>query len=437
MTDYTQTKRIPAWKRLGLKLAKNDNSKKELDSNEKTSEPSSSQGASSSLFNLKTDSSHSALKKRKYVAFTEDTKVEDGNRSRNELRRFFASQNGGPNELTKQEIAKFSFFDSHHGDQSLPKTDSSLLTKVETAKPNTNTTARKKKSKKSRKSAGNAPSGLNEPPVYLAYIRQFHGDRSNWKFNSNKQNRIIRHAFNMSLIPPEDEMALLAYCKSIKSESSRQRLLTEAGAILNEDEGRAAKARIRALKQDIFEEKIRQRENDDRVDIGTEKFELKRKRAQSIFDWQGSVWKTSSSTASKAPVEVLSDGKAPINSVYSMVVNKETTDAAGNPIRKRRRIMVRRKKARTGLLDDDIESVSSVNSDDAAKLAGLESNEDSGSDGESDNKSDGSGADSSDDSDPSMAESSKKTSTSASSSDVSSNDDGSSQATSESDEDLD
>lgn len=62
----------------------------------------------------------------------------------------------------------------------------------------------------------------------LAYLKQYHSDKSNWKFSKQKQNWIIKNCF---LIPESYEEALVAYIEGLQG-GSRSRVEEEAMKII-------------------------------------------------------------------------------------------------------------------------------------------------------------------------------------------------------------
>ncbi|PRT54598.1 hypothetical protein B9G98_02218 [Wickerhamiella sorbophila] len=64
----------------------------------------------------------------------------------------------------------------------------------------------------------------------LAYLRQYHEDRSNWKFSKQKQNWIIKNVFT---IDKKYESALIEYVASIEG-ASKQRILEDCEKSIEE-----------------------------------------------------------------------------------------------------------------------------------------------------------------------------------------------------------
>src|ERR1700712_5113141 len=97
----TQTARVPAWKRLGLQL-KNQNA---LESKKRTFDDTFSHEKSDVKKELNEASQDirtvvsgaGSPKKRKSVAFSHDTKQDDGNDTEHQLTKFITENTGGEN----------------------------------------------------------------------------------------------------------------------------------------------------------------------------------------------------------------------------------------------------------------------------------------------------------------------------------------------------
>lgn len=89
-------------------------------------------------------------------------------------------------------------------------------------------TAEKKPPKRKK-----VPKSERQPPPeadQLAYLRQFHQDRANWKFSKQKQNWVLKHLYDI----PEDKYgeALIAYIQGLQG-ASRDRVAAEARELIN------------------------------------------------------------------------------------------------------------------------------------------------------------------------------------------------------------
>lgn len=232
-----QAQRVPAWKRLGLKLkgtASGESPAPASSANTATTTPASAhhQSSPSSTNGIKrkeppytsapsraapvqatnkrqrTDEAQSSP--RKSVKFTEDTKIE--------------SATDKPAEEKKKKAPK---------------------------KP------KQKKTKPVAETPTAEPFSL-EPS--LAYLRQWHTDRTSWKFNKNHQTLLIKHVFDQGRIPAADVPLFYSYIRDLKG-FVRTRLREQAAEIKEKDmeEGAAGFADVKEkeekdTKQQLYEE---------------------------------------------------------------------------------------------------------------------------------------------------------------------------------------
>ena len=180
------------------------------------------------------------VNRRKSVAFTPETKTQDGESTQQLFRTWHADW-----------VAEDPLFD--------PSTISPAL-KVITARPVTPSTSpqeparssplpspsiptpkekKPKKSKKKKMKARHSPSSQPtnneaEHPA-LKYLTTYHTSRETWKFSKPHQNHLLRHLFSFSHIPPLHDTALLAYLRGLEGTSARSRIRQQALAIRSED----------------------------------------------------------------------------------------------------------------------------------------------------------------------------------------------------------
>jgi hypothetical protein len=72
------------------------------------------------------------------------------------------------------------------------------------------------------------------PRPFLAYLRQYHEDRANWKFNKNHQNHILKNLFDIDAVPLEYAPSVYEYIKGLQG-GVRTRLRDAALAIKVKD----------------------------------------------------------------------------------------------------------------------------------------------------------------------------------------------------------
>ncbi|RAO64480.1 uncharacterized protein BHQ10_000492 [Talaromyces amestolkiae] len=70
----------------------------------------------------------------------------------------------------------------------------------------------------------------------IAYLWQYHHDRTSWKFQKIREAQLLKHVFSLEHVPSEYNPALLAYLKGLKSEGARTRLRKSAQDVIKFDE---------------------------------------------------------------------------------------------------------------------------------------------------------------------------------------------------------
>ncbi|TDZ27431.1 Uncharacterized protein C8035_v010460 [Colletotrichum spinosum] len=205
--------KIPAWKRLGLKL-KQPASGSEIGSPASASaEPSQPNGGQHHDFNGAVNAASAAAAKKKrsdhfspappaYSSPLKRTRTDD-----------HAST---PPTLRKQKSVTFA------DDTKRPAA----------AEPTSIADAKKKKSKKSAKQVAQAPKSDIKPA--LEYLRHWKSSRVTWKFNKNSQTGLIKRIFLPDSIPASDIDTLYDYLQDLKG-YTRTRLREHAAEIKHED----------------------------------------------------------------------------------------------------------------------------------------------------------------------------------------------------------
>ena len=180
------------------------------------------------------------VKRRKSVAFTPETKTQDGESSQQLFQTWHANW-----------VAEDPSFD--------PSTISPAL-KVIAAKPADVTTSpqdlaksspplspsisapKEKKAKKPKKKKIKAQPSLPSQPTNnqaehpaLKYLTTYHTSRETWKFSKPHQNHLLRHLFSLTHIPSSCDPALLTYLRGLEGASARSRIRQQALAIRTED----------------------------------------------------------------------------------------------------------------------------------------------------------------------------------------------------------
>lgn len=237
MSASTSSPRIPAWKRLGLKLKSEGDApspvaaaapteyvaaeqpKRKRAAEEVESTPikkskkskKSVKNAESTISSTPTAVPDGMLGRRKSVAFTPETKTEDGDSikqlfnswvaEQKKLDPLFASKNDQPSLQTPAPTTV-----EEKVDTTLPEPEIRVK-RVKSTKPDDKTKAKKSKSKV-----------VKSKPIdpALTYLTQFHSDKANWKFNKINQIAVLKNAFDTDLIPTEYNQPLYEYIAGLK-----------------------------------------------------------------------------------------------------------------------------------------------------------------------------------------------------------------------------
>jgi len=250
--------RIPSWKRLGLKLKsaqdspdvpttsdgrpqeiENPTKKRARGAEEETPSKKTKRNSSPN-----TSKSHRPiagpltplLSHKKSVTFTPETKVEDGDSVKQLFNSWVAEQKSkDPDFLFKAPNQAFDTTEpskvEEQIDTTLPESERRVKRvkkpQVEAAKPGD---AKLKKSKQLKETT---PTNTNRP--FLVYLRQFCESRESWKFNKNHQNHLLKHAFNVEVVPSDHVHYLYQYVRTLQGRV-RTRLRDTALEIKVEDQ---------------------------------------------------------------------------------------------------------------------------------------------------------------------------------------------------------
>lgn len=232
--------RVPAWKRLGLKLKSEPVPEPEDNTPDvpihtydsvapptsaipvtrkrsRSPDVASSKAAKKAKKALKSsDPSAREQSPRKAVAFAPDAKTEDGD----SIKQLFGAWVA---ERKQNDPAFVSVKDKQPAPEPLKVSESSSdnltnkerrVQKVAPAKPVKSVLAKSTKPIKPPK----IPKGQKPKPFEpaLLYLKTFHEDKENWKFNKIQQTLVLKHAFDTTLIPADHNKALIAYIAGLK-----------------------------------------------------------------------------------------------------------------------------------------------------------------------------------------------------------------------------
>jgi hypothetical protein len=258
-TASSGTTRIPAWRKIGLRLAKEQEADissdlLEISANAHTNHPGqtapdqsflkrgSLENDSPGISNRKRIASRhsekqglslpSTVSRKKSVTFAETTKIEDGNKHEHLLR-----------EWEEEQLEADQVVETAVGAPEIPE----AARKKRRHKKNSST------SKTSGISPAHNPSSHspNSPPTsstpspssslptsflapHLKYLNAFHHSRDTWKFNKAQQITLLKYAFDREKIPTAYEPALYSYLQGLQGLAARERLISTAQALLDE-----------------------------------------------------------------------------------------------------------------------------------------------------------------------------------------------------------
>jgi len=374
-------------------------------------------------------------RKRKSVAFTPDTKLEDGDSTKQLFCAWVAEQ-----------IAKDSSFNPQWLGRAFQTFEPRSIPEPGTEEKVTKIKSKKKKEKFTQntdtQTVPSTSSTEHEPPTHPAvtYLQQYHAARPTWKFNKAKQTYILKNLFDIDALPPSLDPALTAYIEGLQGADARTRVQQAAEQIRDED----AKAK-QAVQEENMEDPVRRQEYydgalkayqaqlkgqvEEQGDLARELDSewrlriLKRKRAERILWSMSDTLRVTDHAApeqQRGPLPGVDRGPLP-------GVDRGGADGgSGKRLKTNDGTARRRRKRRTGLSADEKSSSSSGSSSSSSSSSSDDSGESSSSDSETSSESE-EGTDSSDSSSSSSAASS-----SSSSSGNSSNSGGSDQGSSDS-----
>lgn len=247
-TSDAPASRLPAWKRLGLQLksAKETpivESHKEIEpSAKKRKLETNGTPPAKKVKKIKatagTGPTTPALNRKKSVTFTPETKVEDGDSIKQLFSSWVAEQKAQDPAFQAKTTTKV--FDTPEPTKVQEHFDTTLDEKERRVKRVEKPRSEEKsKSKDTPKRKPRTPKIVKSTSTttrpFLVYLRQYHEDRDNWKFNKNHQNHILKNLFDIHSIPSEYVPLIYEYIKGLQG-GVRTRLRDAALAIKVKDQ---------------------------------------------------------------------------------------------------------------------------------------------------------------------------------------------------------
>ncbi|KAK4219753.1 hypothetical protein QBC37DRAFT_409685 [Rhypophila decipiens] len=219
MSYNTGAQRVPAWKRLGLKLkgpAAGEDTVSAPSSGNATGHPTQA-SQQRNVQNPMTASPASALKRKQQAPLQTPSK---------KIRLDEQPPASAPSTLKRQKSVTFT-------------EDTKEVAKAEKEKKPKQ--PKKKKEPKKQKKKNEAPQSDFSLEPALAYLRQWHTDRQSWKFNKNHQTLLIKYLFDPEKIPSADISTFYLYIRDLKG-FVRTRLRETAQEIKKQDMEQGAEA---------------------------------------------------------------------------------------------------------------------------------------------------------------------------------------------------
>jgi hypothetical protein len=362
-TQNAPTQRVPAWKRLGLKL-------RAASDNQSESPAAAFQSTPSRPVSAPNPESSTPAKRKPSAALGPDHSAKKAKKENPNTPTTQSQQ------LKKRKSVSFTA-EGENSTSPAPKTNGTST--------KTNTTPKKQKS-------------VNLEPA-IHYLRQWHTERDQWKFNKNYQGKLLENAFsNETSIPPVDINIFYEYIKPLKG-FVRQRLREMAANIIKEDVEQGSKGfsssskEVAQRKQKEYEEIIagflregrtpekRRFEEVEYVlrttDMEMQRRVVKRMRAEMVMEELsgGEESETTASTTTATLVEAETDTEPGEGSSRGVPAEAEGDKRVKLNDGTQRRINPRKAKARTTAVEE--ESSSSESESESETSSSESSSEDS------------------------------------------------------------
>jgi hypothetical protein len=168
------------------------------------------------------------LNRQKSVTFTLETKTEDGDSMKQLFNAWVAQQKArDPSFLANTSTRAFDASEPSHVEEQFDTTLGESERRVKRVR---------KANKKGPKSFKITKSpNITSIRPFLAYLREYHDSRETWKFNKNHQNHLLKHIFDVKTIPSEYAHLLYEYVRGLQG-GVRTRLRDSAFAVKVKDQ---------------------------------------------------------------------------------------------------------------------------------------------------------------------------------------------------------
>jgi hypothetical protein len=180
------------------------------------------------------------LARKKSVTFTPETKIEDGDSIKQLFGAWVAEQKSQDPAFQPRSRKVFSTPDpsiiEEHIDPNLDEKERRVkrVKGPEFSPDQSNSTAKPNKSKSPKLSK--VTNSIKAPArPFLQYLKQYHESRDTWKFNKNHQNYLVKHIFEVKIIPSDHAHLIYEYVRGLQG-GVRTRLRDAAFAIKVKDQ---------------------------------------------------------------------------------------------------------------------------------------------------------------------------------------------------------
>ncbi|KAL5324228.1 hypothetical protein ACEPPN_008772 [Leptodophora sp. 'Broadleaf-Isolate-01'] len=259
---------IPAWRRLGLKLKSaqdspsvespatpgDESSKRKRTSTDDSTPSKKLKKNSTALVESSQEPITPQILRKKSVTFTPETKHEDGDSIKQLFNSWKAEQ--------QAQDPTFEFGNSNpaFATPEPPKVEVKVDPKLDEKERRVKRV--KPTQEKASKAKAKKPSKIVKPPTpssrpFLQYLKQYCESRDTWKFNKNHQNHLLKHAFNVEVVPSDHVHFLYKYVEGLAG-GVRTRLRDTAIEIKVKDK----EAGQAGFPEDMVHPEKRQREYD-------------------------------------------------------------------------------------------------------------------------------------------------------------------------------
>ena len=178
--------------------------------------------------------------RRKSVAFTPETKTQDGESTQQLFQTWHANwvaedPSSDPSTISPAlKVVAAKRADVSNSLQELVKSSPPPSPSISAPKEKKPKKPKKKKIKSRPSLPSQSTNNQTEHPA-LNYLTTYHSSHETWKFSKPHQNHLLRHLFSLTHIPSSYDPALLVYLRGLEGASARSRIRQQALAFRTED----------------------------------------------------------------------------------------------------------------------------------------------------------------------------------------------------------